>query len=196
MTNPKIANVNVEVILNTRFNVKRVTNDYQKKDGSWQKQERDIFDVDNASTLLLYNAEKRTVILTWQFRVPTYLNGSQSGMLLEACAGLLDTGETPEQCAIREALEETGYKISGAKKIFEAYMTPGSVTGIVHFFVAPYTDEMKVTDGGGHVHEQENIEVFEMPFDKVYDMMERGEIKDGKTIMLIQYAKINKLFDK
>lgn len=196
MTEPKIANLNVEVILNTRFAVKRVTNDYQKKDGSWQKQERDIFDIDNASTLLLYNPEKRTIVLTWQFRVPTYVNGNKSGMLLETCAGLLDTGETPEQCAIREALEETGYRIPGAKKIFEAYMTPGSVTGIVYFFIAPYTDEMKVTDGGGHVHEQENIEVHEMPFDEVYAMMERGEIKDGKTIMFLQYVKINKLLEQ
>ncbi len=113
-------------------------------------------------------------------------------MLIEACAGLLDK-DNPEDCIRRETEEETGYKISQVHKIFEAYMSPGSVTEILHFFVAEYSTSMKVNEGGGIEHEQEDIEVLELPFTKAMQMIESGEIKDGKTIMLLQYAKLQNL---
>ena len=113
-------------------------------------------------------------------------------LLIEACAGLLDK-DNPEDCIKRETEEETGYKISEVRKIFEAYMSPGSVTEILYFFVAEYSKSMKVTDGGGVEHEQEDIEVLEIPFDKAIAMMKNGEIKDAKTIMLLQYAKLENL---
>lgn len=72
-------------------------------------------------------------------------------------------------------------------------MSPGSVTEILYFFVAEYTRNMQVNDGGGIEHEQEDIEVLEIPFDQAYRMIETGEIKDAKTIMLLQYAKIHSL---
>ena len=142
----------------------------------------------------LYNTEKQTVILTRQFRIPTYTNGNETGMLIEACAGLLDK-DNPEDCIRRETEEETGYKIKSVKKIFEAYMSPGSVTEILYFFVAEYADDMKTGEGGGHEDEQENIEVMEIPFTEAINMVASGEIKDAKTIILIQYAQLNGLLN-
>ena len=124
--------------------------------------------------------------------MPTYLNGNASGMMIEACAGLLDTDDA-EACIRREIEEETGYVIKEVRKIFEVYMSPGSVTEIVHFFIGAYTNEMKINDGGGLAEEQENIEVLEIPFEEAMKMMANGEIKDAKTILLLQHAKINKL---
>ena len=111
-------------------------------------------------------------------------------MLIEACAGLLDK-DNAEDCIKRETEEETGYKITEVRKVFEAYMSPGSVTEILYFFIAAYTKEMKITDGGGLDHEEENIEVLEITIDEAMQMINTGEIKDGKTIMLLQYVKLN-----
>jgi GDP-mannose pyrophosphatase NudK len=137
----------------------------------------------------LYNKELRTVILTKQFRLPTFINGNETGMLIEACAGLLDK-DNPENCIKRETEEETGYKISEVKKVFEAYMSPGSVTEILYFFIAEYSSSMKINDGGGIAHEQEDIEVLELGIDDAVLMVTTGEIKDAKTIMLLQYIKL------
>jgi nudix-type nucleoside diphosphatase (YffH/AdpP family) len=149
-----------------------------------------VYDRGNGATILLYNKEKQTVVLTRQFRLPTFVNGNASGMLIETCAGLLDT-DNPEDCIRRETEEETGYKISAVQKIFEAFMSPGSVTEILHFFIAAYTKEMKLSDGGGAQHEEENIEVLELPFAETLQMIETGAIKDAKTIMLLQYIRLN-----
>jgi nudix-type nucleoside diphosphatase (YffH/AdpP family) len=141
---------------------------------------------------LLYNTIQKTVVLTRQFRLPTYLNGNASGMMIEVCAGLLDK-DYPEQCIIREAEEETGYRLSTVHKVFETYMSPGAVTEILCLFVGEYDASMKVSEGGGVDNEQENIEVLEYTFDEAFVMIGTGEIKDAKTIMLLQYAKINNL---
>src|SRR6185503_16587204 len=159
-----------------------------KKDGSVQTQTREAYDRGNGATILLYNKEQGTVILTRQFRLPTFINGNSDGLLIEACAGLLDK-DNPEECIRRETEEETGYRISEVRKIFEAYMSPGSVTEILYFFVAEYNRSMKQHEGGGIEHEQEDIEVLELKFDQALQMIGSGEIKDGKTIMLLQYAK-------
>lgn len=194
MTNPTITITDTEILSKNWYVLKKVTYDYQKKDGSTETQMREAYDRGNGATILLYNKDSKNVILTRQFRLPTYLNGNESGMLIEACAGLLDK-DNAEDCIKRETEEETGYKIADVKKIFEAYMSPGSVTEIVHFFVAEYSKEMKINEGGGLDEEQENIEVLEIPFDKAFEMIATGEIKDAKTIMLLQYAKINSLLD-
>ncbi|MET0464022.1 MAG: GDP-mannose pyrophosphatase NudK, partial [Chitinophagaceae bacterium] len=166
--------------------------EYKQKNGEWVTNIREVYDRGNGATILLYNKEKKKVILTRQFRLPTFVNGNGSGMLIEACAGLLDT-DNAEDAIRRETEEETGYKIRHVKKIFEAYMSPGSVTEIVHFFIAEYTPQMKINEGGGIEHEQENIEVIELPFPEALKMTENGEIKDGKTIMLLQYAQLHQL---
>ncbi len=192
MENPRIEILKTEVLSDNWYTLRKVTYNYQKKDGSWENQSREAYDRGNGATILLYNKNLKTVILTQQFRLPTYVNGNKTGMMIEACAGLLDK-DNPEECIRRETEEETGYKVSSVQKLFEVYMSPGSVTEIVYFFAAEYSKEMKITEGGGIAEEQENIEVLEYDFDQAYNMIASGEIKDAKTIMLLQYAKINGL---
>lgn len=192
MKNPTIKIQKTELLSDNWYVLNKVTFDYQKKEDSWETQTREVYDRGNGAVILLYNINNKTVILTRQFRLPTYLNGNESGMMIEACAGLLDK-DHPEQCIIRETEEETGYRLTNVKKIFETYMSPGAVTEILYFFVGKYDATMKVSEGGGVVSEQENIEVLEYPFDVAYAMIESGEIKDAKTILLLQYAKINNL---
>jgi len=188
----KIKNLTKTLLSDNWYTLNKFSFDYRNANGSWGRQEREAYDRGNGSTILLYNTVKRTVILTRQFRLPTYVNGNTDGMMIETCAGLLDENNA-EDCIKKEAEEETGYKLDTVQKIFEAYMSPGSVTEIIYFFIAEYSEQMKVSDGGGLEHEQENIEVLELNFDDAYALIEAGEIKDGKTIMLLQYAKLNKL---
>jgi GDP-mannose pyrophosphatase NudK len=192
MSNPNYTIQKTEILSNNWYTLKKITLEYQKKDNTWAIQEREVYDRGNGAVILLYNPYKETVILTRQFRLPTYLNGNKTGLLIEACAGLLDQ-DNPEECIIRETEEETGYKLRSVKKIFEAYMSPGAVTEILHFFIGEYDISMKVSDGGGLEHEHEDIDVIEIPFAQAYVMIESGEIKDAKTIMLLQYAKIHSL---
>ena len=174
------------------YTLNKVTYETQYADGSVTVQSREAYDRGNGATILLYNKKQQTVILTRQFRIPTYVNGNETGYLIESCGGLLDK-DNAEECIRRETEEETGYQISDVKKIFEVYMSPGSVTELVYFFVAEYSNDMKVSDGGGVQEESEDIEVLEIPFQQALKMIKTGEIKDGKTIMLLQYAQINQL---
>jgi nudix-type nucleoside diphosphatase (YffH/AdpP family) len=188
--NEKVQLLKTEILSDNWYTLKKVTYNFLKSDGRWQTQTREAYDRGNGAAILLYNTKTKNVILTRQFRLPSFINGNPSGMLIEACAGLLDK-DNPEDCIRRETEEETGYKISHVRKVFEAYMSPGSVTEILHFFIAEYTSEMKVHDGGGIDHEQEDIEVLEIGMDKAFAMIESGEIKDGKTILLLQYIRLH-----
>jgi GDP-mannose pyrophosphatase NudK len=192
MQTNKIRIVKDEVLSDNWYTLKRISYEYPKKDGSTQVQQREVYDRGNGATILLYNKQAGTVLLTRQFRLPTFVNGNTTGLLIEACAGLLDE-DNPEDAIRREVEEETGYKVQHVRKIFEAYMSPGSVTEILHFFVAEYDPSMKLNEGGGMEHEQEDIEVLEMPFTEALAQVKSGEICDAKTIMLLQYAQINNL---
>lgn len=172
--------------------LRKITYEYIRKDGSVQVQNREAYDRGNGATILLYNKSRKTVILTRQFRLPTYINGNKSGMLIEACAGLLDK-DNPEDCIRRETEEETGYQVRDVRKIFEAYMSPGSVTEMLYFFIAEYSENMKINEGGGVEHEEENIEVLELSMERAMEMIESGEIKDGKTIILLQYIRLHNI---
>ena len=191
MTN-KIRNMQKTLLSDNWYTLNTYSFEYQSHSGEWQQQHREAYDRGNGATILLYNSAKGSVILTRQFRLPTYINGNPDGLLIETCAGLLEQ-DNPEDCIKREAEEETGYKVDKVQKLFEAYMSPGSVTEIIHFFAAEYAEDMQVSAGGGLAHEQENIEVLELDFERAYSMIGTGEIKDGKTIMLLQYARINGL---
>ena len=195
MLSPIITIHEEKILSDNWYTLKKIIFDYKGKNGISVSQSREAYDRGNGATILLYNIENKTVILTRQFRLPTYINGNETGMLIETCAGLLDK-DNAEDCIKKETEEETGYKISDVKKIFEAYMSPGSVTEILYFFIAAYTKEQKISNGGGNEEENEDIEVIEIPFEKAYNMISTGEIKDGKTIMLLQYAMINNLFTK
>jgi len=192
MKDPKITIQKTELLSDNWYLLNKVTYNYQEENKNIETHTREVYDRGNGAAILLYNSAQKTVILTRQFRLPTYLNGNESGMMIEVCAGLLDK-DNPEQCIIRETEEETGYRISVVKKVCETYMSPGAITEILYLFVGEYDASMKVTEGGGLAAEQEHIEVIELPFDEAFAMIESGEIKDAKTIMLLQYAKINKL---
>lgn len=192
VTESRIKNIRKEVLSDNWYTLCKYTYEYQKEDGKWETQIRESYDRGNGAAILLYNKQKGTVILTKQFRMPTYVNGNPTGMMIEVCAGLLD-GAHPEDCIKKEVEEETGYQIHHVKKVFESYMSPGAVTEILHFFIGEYEEQMKVGDGGGAEDESENIEVLEVLFDTALDMISNGEIKDAKTIMLVQYASINNI---
>jgi nudix-type nucleoside diphosphatase (YffH/AdpP family) len=192
MNNPEIKIQKTELLSDNWYILNKVTLDYKKEDGNWQTQKREVYDRGNGAAILLYNLQKKTVILTRQFRLPTYLNGNKSGMMIEVCAGMLDLNN-PEECVIRETEEETGYRITKVEKIMETYMSPGAVTEILYLFTGAYDESMKVSEGGGVAHEHENIEVMEMSFEEAYALIESGEIQDAKTIILLQHAKIKQL---
>ncbi|MBN9502689.1 MAG: GDP-mannose pyrophosphatase [Armatimonadetes bacterium 55-13] len=190
--NDRVKIKSVEILSDNWYILKKTTFDYLRNDGTWQTQMRETYDRGNGAAILLYNREKGTIILTRQFRFPAYVNDVVDGMMIEACAGLLDNDD-PETAIRRESEEETGYRIGEVKKVFEAYMSPGSVTEKLHFFVAPYDPEEQVSDGGGKEHEGEDIEVLEVPLAEAASMISEGTIQDAKTIMLIQYAQLTGL---
>jgi GDP-mannose pyrophosphatase NudK len=184
--------VEEQVLSDDWYTLKKVTFDYRRRDGRWQRQSREAYDRGNGAVLLLFSAARGSVVLTRQFRLPAYLNGCPSGLLIEACAGLLD-GDDPHTCIRRETEEETGFVVHAPRKILEAYMSPGSVTEKLHFFVAEYDLQQRVSTGGGDAAEGEDIEVIEIPLAQALQMSVNGSIQDGKTIMLLQYAALHGL---
>lgn len=192
MANSFIKNIRKELLSDNWYTLNKFTFDFKLKNGNWITQVRESYDRGNGAAILLYNTEKQTVILTKQFRMPTYVNGNEDGFMIEVCAGLLDD-DNPEDCIKKEVEEETGYKVSNVKKVMEAYSSPGSVTEVLHYFIAEYSDAMKVSEGGGLASETEDIEVLEMPFLDALQLINNGQIKDAKSIILLQYAYINKL---
>ncbi len=177
---------NVRVLSDDWYILKKTTFSYRRRDGSWQEQSRETYDRGNGATILLYDLARRTVILTRQFRYPAFVNGCDS-LLVEAPAGLLDKA-SPEERIRAEAEEETGYRVHDVSPIFEAYMSPGSVTEKLHFFVGRYTPADRVATGGGNAAEGEDIDVLEIGIDEAMAMIGAGTIMDGKTIMLLQHA--------
>ena len=179
--------LDVTVLSDDWYVLKKTTFEHRRRDGTWQRVTRETYDRGNGAVLLLFNAQCGTVLLTRQFRFPAYVNGCADGMLVEACAGLLD-GDAPESCIRREAEEETGYRVRAPRKLFEAYMSPGSVTEKLYFFAAEVDAADRVSVGGGAAQEGEDIEVLELPLDEALAMIDSGRIEDGKTIMLLLHA--------
>jgi nudix-type nucleoside diphosphatase (YffH/AdpP family) len=190
--NPEIEIKETKLLSDNWYILNKVTYTYKKENQPVESHIREVYDRGNGAGILLYNTAKKTVILTRQFRLPTFLNGNKTGMMIEVCAGLLDK-DNAEQAIIRETEEETGYRLKKVQKVIETYMSPGSVTEILYLFVGEYDESMKVSDGGGLDAEQENIEVLEYTFDEAYSMIESGEITDAKTILLLQHTKIKGL---
>ncbi len=172
------------------YTLRKVTFDYQRKNGTWETQSREAYDRGNGATILLHNPATDHVVLTRQFRLPTYVNGNSSGMLIEACAGLLDD-EHPDDAIRREAQEETGYRLTAVERVLEAYMSPGSVTERLFFYLAEYSAATERQAGGGV--DEEEIEVLELPFAQALKMVTTGEIQDGKTILLLHYLRLKQL---
>ncbi|MEN1833019.1 GDP-mannose pyrophosphatase NudK [Pseudomonas lijiangensis] len=183
----------VEVLSDNWYVLRKTTYAFQSNNGTWSTLTRETYDRGNGATILLYSKLKQTVVLTRQFRFPAFVN-EHDGMLVETCAGLLDRDD-PQTCIRKETEEETGYRIQEVRKVFEAFMSPGSVTERLYFFVGEYFDEDKLSAGGGLEDEGEDIEVLELPLDEALSMIETGAICDGKTIMLLQYAKLHRLLE-
>ena len=188
----KIKLIKDKVLSDNYFILHNITYDLTRKNGDVIQHKREVYDRGNGATILLYNRDKRSVVLIRQFRVATWVNGNPDGRLIETCAGLLDNDE-PEVCIRKEAIEETGYQVGEVQKLFELYMSPGGVTEIVHFFIAEYDDNARANDGGGV--EDEDIEVLELPFARALEMVSNGEIRDGKAVILLQYLKSSGLMN-
>lgn len=182
----------VEVVSDGWHVLRRTTLDVRRRDGRWDRQQRETYDRGNGATVLPYDAERRTVLLTRQFRWPAYVNDHPDGMLIEAAAGLLDEDD-PETAVRREAAEELGIRLGDLTHVADVFMSPGSVTERVHFYVGAYTPADRVEAGGGVEDEGEDIEVLELPLDEALAMVEDGRIADGKTIMLLQWVALRRL---
>lgn len=170
--------------------LKSISFEYVNKKNEWKSDTKEVYVRGDAATILLYNLERKTVILTKQFRMPTYINGNKAGYLIETCAGMLD-GRSPEECIIKETEEETGLKISNVTQIFNGYTSPGAITEMMYFFIGEYQEEMKVGQGGGLEEENEKIEVVEMPFEELFQKIYSSEIQDVKTIVSALHLKLH-----
>ncbi|EDP8671317.1 GDP-mannose pyrophosphatase NudK [Salmonella bongori] len=181
-----------KILSDNYFTLRNITYDLTRRNGEVIRHKREVYDRGNGATILLYNSTKKTVVLVRQFRVATWVNGNDDGMLVETCAGLLDNDE-PEVCIRKEAIEETGYEVGEVRKVFELYMSPGGVTELIHFFIAEYRDSQRASTGGGI--EDEDIEVLELPFSRALEMVRSGEIRDGKAVLLLNYLQNSHLMD-
>ncbi|EMI5490044.1 NUDIX domain-containing protein [Providencia stuartii] len=188
---PKVRNIRETLLSDNWYTLKKYTYELQRSDGNWQEQSRESYDRGNGAVILLYNRSKNTIVLIRQFRLPLYISGYNQ-FLIEAAAGLLDNA-SPEERIIAEAEEETGFKVQKIEKVFEAYMSPGSVTEKLYFYIAEYHDQDRLNLGGGLADEGEDIEVLEWAFPRALQAIKNGEIVDGKTIMLIQHVALNNI---
>ncbi len=182
-----------KILSENYFLLRNMTYELTRRDGSVVGHKREVYDRGNGATVLLYNPNKQSVVLVRQFRVATWVNGNPDGMLIETCAGLLDN-DAPEVCIRKEAIEETGYQVGEARKVFELYMSPGGVTELIHFFIAEYSEAQRANRGGGV--DDEDIEVLELPFVRALEMVASGEIQDGKAVILLQYLQNSGLMSR
>ena len=188
-------NINIikdKILSENWFLLRNMTYELTRSDGSVVRHRREVYDRGNGATILLYNRHKQTVVLVRQFRIATWINGNEDGMLIETCAGLLDSDE-PEECVRKEAIEETGFEVGEVRKLFELFMSPGGVTELIHFFIAEYNDTQRANGGGGV--DDEDIEVLELPYNRALEMMANGEIRDGKAVILLQYLQTSGLMN-
>ncbi|MFI1585419.1 NUDIX domain-containing protein [Embleya sp. NPDC020630] len=188
--NPRVRIHDVEVLSCDWYVLRKTTFDYRHADGHWSREQRENYDRGDGATILLYDVEQRTVLLTRQFRLPAYVNEHPDGFLIETAAGLLD-GDAPEEAIRREAAEETGHVVGTPEHVFDVYMSPGSVTERLHFFAAPYSPGTAAGLGGGIAAEGEDIDTLELPFTEALAMIRDGRIADAKTIMLLQWAALD-----
>lgn len=182
-----------KILSDKHYTFKLLDYDLQKQNGNWEKRKEEIIERGNAVAALLYNKEAGTIILTQQFRIATYINGNKSGMLAEACAGLINGNESPEEAIIREIKEETGYAVTDVQKVYQAYSSAGVLTELLYLYVASYSANQKVSPGSGLEQEKEEINIIELPFAEAIKILEKGGIQDAKTIILLQYAQLKGL---
>ncbi|MBT8324908.1 MAG: NUDIX domain-containing protein [Winogradskyella sp.] len=189
----RLKNIKHNILSNEWATLLRVDYDYKLQNGKWVSVSRESYDRGNGASIFLYNSKLGQVILTKQFRMPAYINDTNDGESIEVCAGAVGKDEDPLECIIREVEEEVGYRLNSAIQVLEGYTSPGAVTEKMYFFIAEFSENQKVSEGGGLDSEDEDIEVLKLPFKEAYAMIETGRIKDAKSIILLQYAKLNSL---
>jgi nudix-type nucleoside diphosphatase (YffH/AdpP family) len=190
--NPAIRDVRVEVLSDSWYTLRRATFEQRQPDGSWATTQREAYDRGNGVVALLHDPSWSTLLLVRQYRLPVHLNDHPDGMLLEAPAGLLDDGEGAAQALRRELQEEVGHQVDELRELFRLYMSPGSVTEHLTFFTGTYSGATRRGDGGGERHEGEQVTVVELTFDDAAEMVDDGRICDAKTVLLLQWARLNR----
>jgi GDP-mannose pyrophosphatase NudK len=183
----KIRILDTEILSQTKYRLEKVTYAYSGYDGKERVQHREIYQRNQSAAILLYDPNRKTILLGEQLRLPVYMN-NDSGYLLEVCAGIIEEDESPEQCILREAEEEMGYLIRETEKIAESYMSPGAIVEYTHFFIGEYSPDMKTGEGGGKKEEGEDINILELSYDEAKHKLDSGKIRDAKSIILLQYA--------
>jgi nudix-type nucleoside diphosphatase (YffH/AdpP family) len=187
-TENEIRNHSSEVLSDGWAELSKHTFELKRRDGTWDKQAREVYDRGNAAVILPYDPSRGTVLLVRQFRLPAFLQGDRAP-LIEACAGLLDEND-PETCIRLETEQELGYRLGAVTRVYDIYMSPGSVTEKLSFFIAEYAPTDRISDGGGEACEGEDIEVLEMPLAEAMELVESGGIIDAKTVMLVQHLEL------
>ncbi len=180
-----------ETLSDRKYPLKSYTFQRTGSKGQLLKKKNEVYFRPDAVTVLLVDSVNKKFLLTRQFRLPTYLNGSETGYLVEACAGLIDEGESPEETAHREVKEETGYPIRDLKKVASVYTSAGGITEFQRLYLATYDSNGEHSEGGGLEEEGEDIELVEISFDEARDTLQKGEFADAKTIMLLQHYFLN-----
>jgi GDP-mannose pyrophosphatase NudK len=178
-----------ETLAEHRFRLENITFEQRAADGSRQTLEREVYHTGPGAAVLPVDRERGTVLLVRQLRIPAYLNGD-GPMLVEACAGMIDEGDRPEDTVRKEAEQEMGYRMRAVRKVLELYMSPGASTEKLHLFLAEYGPEDRTGEGGGLEEEGEKIDILELPLDRAWAMVEAGEIVDAKTVLLLQHARL------
>ena len=169
-----------------------VTVESSAADGSPQRHDREVIDHGNAAVVLPIDRARGVAVLVRQWRGPLVALG-EPPYLLEACAGIVDPGETPEDTARREAQEETGLNIGELTSRGSILPSAGTLTERMHLFTAEISASDRVQPGGGRPQEGEQIEVVEMPLAELFAMAERGELQDAKTLAIVQRLRIEEL---
>ncbi|HCN84260.1 MAG TPA: GDP-mannose pyrophosphatase [Sphingobacteriaceae bacterium] len=183
----RIRILSTEILSQTKYRLEKVTYTFSGHDGKERVQKREVYQRGSSAAILLYDSNRKTILLGSQIRLPAYLN-NDSPQLLEACAGMIEKDESPEQCILREAEEEMGYRISEIEKIAEAYTSPGAIIEYTYFFLGKYSPDMKISEGGGKEEEGEDIAILELTYDEAKHKLDAGKIRDAKTVILLQYA--------
>ena len=186
----RVRNSALTILSDQHYVLRKAEFDFRRQDGVWQKQTRESFDMGDGAAVLPMDAARGLVLLIRQFRWPTFEAGYKK-LLIEAVAGKLD-GDAPEACVRREAREEAGITLGRTQCAFHSFMSPGAVTERLSLFVAGYDSAAPREKSGGNEAEGEDIQVLELPLDEALNMITTGEIIDAKTIMLLQWAALNR----
>ena len=175
------------------FNVKTYTLQHTLYEGGWsQPVQREVFHRGNCVAILLYDPQRDEVVIIEQFRAGAILKPTQEeAWLLEIVAGAMEKGETAEDVARREALEEAGCQVLDMIKINEFFTSPGGTSECLTLFCGR-VDAGEVGGIHGLDHEDEDIAVTTMKFDEVWHLLEQGRIVSAIPIIAIQWLYINR----